>query len=107
MSRHHAFDISLPLESPYLEVRVTGAATPYDSGRTSGPPEDRYPPEGGEVEIDEVWLVHGQTKEPLQIEISPLLLLLGDTASARMQELVEEALANREPDEPDYSNYED
>jgi hypothetical protein len=28
--------------------------SPYDPGRTSGPPEDCYPPEGGDVTIGEV-----------------------------------------------------
>lgn len=28
--------------------------TPYDPGRTYGPPEKCYPPEGGEVEIESV-----------------------------------------------------
>jgi len=34
---------------------IVDSITPYDVGRSSGPPEDCYPPEGGEVEwhIDE------------------------------------------------------
>lgn len=94
MSRSPAFSIDLPLEDAHLTLRVEGTATPYDPGRTSGPPEDCYPPEGGEVEIDTVWLV----REGTELEISPLLLLLGDAAFARLQELTEAALANREPD---------
>ena len=34
-----------------MEVTVGYTVTPYDPGRTSGPPEDCYPPEGGEAEI--------------------------------------------------------
>lgn len=100
MSRAHpAFSIDLPLEDAHLMLRVEGTATPYDPGRTSGPPEDCYPPEGGEVEIDTVWLIHPAAKphgEPVELEISPLLLLLGDAAFARLQELTEAALANQE-----------
>ena len=34
---------------------VVDSYTSYDPGRTSGPPEDCYPPEGGEIEwhVDE------------------------------------------------------
>lgn len=100
MSRSPAFSIDLPLEDAHLTLRVEGTATPYDPGRTSGPPEDCYPPEGGEVEIDTVWLLHPSAGAgpAIELEISPLLLLLGDAAFARLQELTEAALANREPD---------
>lgn len=37
------------------EVTVEYSITPYDPGRTSGPPEICYPPEGGEVEIVKVF----------------------------------------------------
>lgn len=102
MSRAHpTFSIDLPLEDAHLTLRVEGTATPYEPGRTSGPPESCYPPEGGEVEIDTVWLLHPSAAslggEPFELEISPLLLLLGDAAFARLQELTEAALANQEP----------
>lgn len=100
MSRaHHAFSIDLPLEDAHLTLRVEGTATPFVSGNTSGPPESCYPAEGGEVEIDTVWLLHPATDiaPAIELEISPLLLLLGDEANAKLQELTEAALANQEP----------
>jgi hypothetical protein len=33
------------------ELSIEYTQTPYDPGRTYGPPEDCYPPEGGDVEI--------------------------------------------------------
>jgi hypothetical protein len=33
------------------EIHLTYTITPYDPGCTYGPPENCYPPEGGEVEI--------------------------------------------------------
>ena len=40
-------------------VNVEFTATPYDPGCTYGPPENCYPPEGGEVEIGECTLADG------------------------------------------------
>ena len=36
------------------EYTVEAYVSPYDPGRTWGPPENCYPPEGGEVEITSV-----------------------------------------------------
>jgi len=33
------------------KLEITASVGPYDPGRSHGPPEDCYPPEGGEVEI--------------------------------------------------------
>lgn len=33
-----------------IELEIEYSVTPYDPGRTYGPPEHCYPPEGGEVE---------------------------------------------------------
>jgi len=37
-----------------VEVVVTFTATPYVPAQVSGPPENCYPAEGGEIEIEEV-----------------------------------------------------
>ena len=107
MSRTTKFSVELALDDAYLSVTVEGNATPYDPGVTSGPPERCYPPEGGEVEIENVWLEHpGNRDRPaMKLEISPLLLLLD--AFEKLQEMTEQALADQAPDEPDYSDYED
>jgi len=41
---------TLLIEDVEHEVEVSANVTPFDPGRFTGPPEDCYPPEGGEVE---------------------------------------------------------
>lgn len=49
-----------------LEVLITFDYTPYDPGRTSGPPENCYPPEGGDAEITSIITTPGGDElEPL------------------------------------------
>lgn len=43
-----------------LEFVIEADVSPYDPGRTCGPPESCYPPEGGEVEIAEIRLAAQQ-----------------------------------------------
>ncbi len=45
-----------------VELRFECNLTPYDPGRSDGPPEHCYPPEGGEVEILSVCMVRGKTE---------------------------------------------
>jgi len=42
--------ITYEYECPDCQTIATFEITPYDPGRTSGPPEDCYPPEGGEAD---------------------------------------------------------
>jgi hypothetical protein len=50
-------------------LEVAGTVTAYDPGRTCGPPESCYPPEGGEVEIESVTLlVDGQPSRELSAD---------------------------------------
>ncbi len=60
------YTTTLPLTD--VEVIVVFDYTPYDAGRTSGPLEDCYPPEGGEAEINAVYL-------PEMDDLLPLLNL--------------------------------
>lgn len=46
-----------------VDLTVTYTITPYDPGRINGPPEDCYPPEGGEVEIVSVTDADGNAIE--------------------------------------------
>ena len=48
------YTTTLPLTD--VVVTIVFDYTPYDSGRISGPPEDCYPPEGGEAEINEIYI---------------------------------------------------
>lgn len=52
MSRSRSVSATLYIERDGVEIEVelTGSLSPYDPGCTSGPPENCYPPEGGEVE---------------------------------------------------------
>lgn len=104
VSRACKFAIDLPLDDPELSLEVEGNATPYDPGVTSGPPESCYPPEGGEVEIENVYVTHCGTTKPIRLEISPLIHKL--EVWDKLQKLAEEALANQPPDEPDYPDQE-
>ena len=99
------FSITLALDDPEMELLVEGNATPYDPGVTSGPPERCYPPEGGEVEIENVYATHPGQMRPIKLEVSPLITYLA--AWPELEAMVEDALANQTPDEPDYSDYED
>ena len=99
------FSITLALDDPELELLVEGNATPYDPGVTSGPPERCYPPEGGEVEIENVYATHCGTTRPIKLEVSPLITYLA--AWPKLEAMVEEYFANQTPDEPDYSDYKD
>lgn len=105
MRRAQKFSIDLALDDVHLGLTVEGNATPYDPGVTSGPPEACYPPEGGEVEIENVWLTHTGDTKPLRVEISPLLHFLG--AWETLEEATEQALADQPPDEPDYPDTEE
>lgn len=51
------FEIELERGSQTVEYLVKAEVSPYDPGRTSGPPEKCYPPEGGEVEAKTVYWV--------------------------------------------------
>ena len=101
--RNDNLTISLPMDDHQLLLRCEVTATPYDPGVTSGPVEACYPPEGGEVEINEIWLT-GVPGVP-DLEISPLITLLD--AHEKLQELVEQAVANLPSPEYDGPEYED
>ena len=81
-----------------LEVAVD--VTPYDPGRTWGPPESCYPPEGGEVEVLSVELIPDGSPTGRGLLIDKLLDAL--QAWNVLQELVEAKLVDLPPPEPDY-----
>lgn len=99
------FSIFLALDDLEMELLVEGNATPYDPGVTRGPPEACYPPEGGEVEIENVYATHPGQVHPIKLEVSPLITYLA--AWEKLEALVEEYLANRAYDGPDCPDYED
>ena len=78
----------------YLEIKIEVKfnATPFDPGVTYGPPENCYPPEGGEVEILSVLY----NDKPLELSAKDLALLQG-----HLEEDVGLGKFNPEPD-PDY-----
>lgn len=58
------FEIELEYGGSSIEYTVKAEVSPYDPGRTSGPPEKCYPPEGGEVERKEVYYVDTKVSCP-------------------------------------------
>jgi hypothetical protein len=63
-------DIKVTIELPVEDdagnetiYTIECSLTPYDPGKTSGPPEDCYPPEGGECEILKVSLDGREIKD--------------------------------------------
>lgn len=78
-----------------IEIEVEFSATPYDPGVCSGPPENCYPPEGGEVEIESV------TYQDKPIELS-------EADMEKLQKEIEQKVADGEFDhEPDYDAADD
>ena len=93
------FSITLALDDPELELLVEGNATPYDPGVTSGPPERCYPPEGGEVEIENVYATHCGTTRPIKLEVSPLITYLA--AWPKLEAMVANVLAHQADEGPE------
>lgn len=54
------FTIELEYGKQTVEYEVHAEVSPYDPGRTYGPPEDCYPPEGNDVEVKEVYYIERQ-----------------------------------------------
>lgn len=54
--REHSTAFERVTDDDAVEVEVFYTISDYDPGVLSGPPEDCYPPEGGEVEIQRVML---------------------------------------------------
>ena len=93
------FSITLALDDPEMELLVEGNATPYDPGVTSGPPERCYPPEGGEVEIENVYATHPGQMRSIKLEVSPLITYLA--AWPKLEAMVENVLANQADEGPE------
>ena len=73
-----------------IEVEVEFEATDYDPGVCSGPPENCYPPEGGDVEITSV-TYNGN------------LITLSEVDANKVQEEIEQKVSEGEfHSEPDY-----
>ncbi len=66
------YETTLHLERDGNEVTVyiRGNVTPYVRGRYSGPPEDCYPDEGGDVEDVEAW-VESDTGDVPDFKLTP------------------------------------
>ena len=75
------------------------SSTPFDPGRTSGPPEHCYPPEGGEIE----WEVNPD--QPIAEFIAAALEGNEQLASIVEDQLIE-AIDSREPPEPPEPDWE-
>jgi hypothetical protein len=107
MSSNH--DITIKLGG--FEVVCNVDITPYDPGNTSGPVEACYPPEGGDIDINDIRLrLKPGTSPDCFLEISDLIAALngGDIVCALVDEEVGRMLAEPpEPPEPDrdYDTY--
>jgi len=70
------------------------SSTPFDPGRTSGPPEHCYPPEGGEIE----WEVNPD--QPIAEFIMAAVEKISDWESSIDDQLIQ-AIDSREPEMPE------
>ncbi|RLD65679.1 MAG: hypothetical protein DRI98_14510 [Bacteroidetes bacterium] len=70
------------------------SSTPFDPGRTSGPPEHCYPPEGGEIE----WEVNPD--QPIAEFIMAAVEKNSDWESSIDDQLIQ-AIDSREPEMPE------
>jgi hypothetical protein len=66
------FEIELEYGGKSVEYLVKAEVSPSNPGRTSGPPEKCYQPEGGEVELKEVYYVDKKVRCP-ELSRSPRL----------------------------------
>lgn len=73
---------------------IIDSATPFDPGKTSGPPEDCYPPEGGEIE----W--HVDEDQPIAEFIQTALDNNEDWEELVEQQLLEDLQGEPESSEP-------
>lgn len=58
MTRTYFHDLELPNRD--VEITVEYSRTPYDPGVTWGPAESCYPPEGGDIEIVDAWIIKSE-----------------------------------------------
>lgn len=79
-----------------LLYRVEGTVTDYDPGVTSGPVDRCYPPEGGEVEIEEVYQIDEDGNEQ---EVSQDIFSSEEIRD--IEQLLAENVEPPEPPEPD------
>lgn len=73
-----------------VEFEVEFSSTPYTPDKTSGPPENCYPAEGGEVDIESI-MIGG-------FEVSDVI---SETVRDKLQMMAEEAAPELESDERD------
>lgn len=64
-SRHSSTTVRIQVEGSTFEV--AGNFYPSTPGRYSGPPEDCFPDEPGEFEVDSVKFIHDDDSEPTLI----------------------------------------
>ena len=105
-------------EGPTVELEVRGSFSAYIPAKVSGPPENCYPAEGGELEDMQVFRIFPTSKKGVyrEEEISPDVLyqLLVDdeerppkTVSEAESYVDDELYNNVEEDEPDYPEPDD
>src|SRR5574340_483077 len=112
------FEIELDYKKKSVTYTVRAEVSPFIPGRVSGPPENCYPPEGGEVEVKEVWFVEEKRCDKFYFSQSnkdhhPHTCKCGGrervTVESRRPELddlvSDKEVLNHLPDEPDEPDY--
>lgn len=69
-TKNRSFETTVELEGNEVEVTVEYSYSPGTPGKTYGPPENCYPPEGPEVEILAVYLTDDKTETDLSSKLS-------------------------------------
>lgn len=65
-----SFETTIELDENEVEVTVVYNWSPGSPGKTYGPPEDCYPPEGPEVEVEAVFRSDDKTETDISSKLS-------------------------------------
>ena len=68
----HVINYTLRRDDTDIDLEIDYSVTPYDPGCTYGPPEDCYPPEGGEIDDLAIFGPDGKEFTPTADELQKI-----------------------------------
>jgi hypothetical protein len=69
-TKSRSFETVVELDGKEVEVTAEYSYSPGSPGKTYGPPENCYPPEGAEAEVEIVYLTDDKTKTDIMPRLS-------------------------------------